>query len=166
MNKVQEYLIKNKARKDAQPFVDKSRYEKHLFENETLIRLAELHYNKASLQRELMQIPDVESRELDEKTMNKIQLALGGLGVAGAVVGNLATGVNDLGIMGLSSFVAGMTSMVAGGVGMMIYEANPVNKVVTGIRRNRLRRNLASIDKHIAKEQLYEQTIRGELERV
>lgn len=165
MNKVQEYLIRNKAIKDAKPFVDKDKYEKQLFENEALIRIAELQYNRLLLQREYISTPDAESRELDEQTMNKIQLALGGIGVAGAVVGCLATGNNDLATMGISSAVAGLSSMALGGVGMMVYEANPVNKVVTAIKRNRLKRNIASIDRSLAKENLYRKTVQGELER-
>ena len=165
MNKVQEYLIKKKARERAEKISEVDPYVKNLIVNEAKVVEAGKVYDKVVKMRELISLPSVQDRDVKETDAIKALLIAGTIGAAGAITA-CAMGGCDLGATSLITMAGGLGGMAIGDGGVKLYKANIINKIETAIKRNKLQRELSKAEKEEKKAQLYSRTLEEELELV
>ena len=165
MNKVQEYLIKKKAKNRAEACADVDSYVKGLIVNEARVRQAGFSYDKFAKMREMISLPSVDERPIEEVDALKALLAMGTLGSAGAVVASVIAGC-DLGATTLITTAGGFAGIGLGELGIKAYKANIGNRIATTIQRNKLKREMTKAERNEKKAELYARTLEAEFDMV
>lgn len=165
MNKVQEYLIKKKAKEKAQDFAGEDAYVRNLVVNDAMVDKAGKTYDKVSKMRELISIPSVHNRDIREQDAIKTLLIAGTIGAAGALAASAIAGC-DLGSASLITMAGSLSGMAFGEVGIQTYKANIGNKIATAIKRNKLRKEMTQAECDEQMAELYVRALEEEIEKV
>ena len=165
MNKVQEYLIKKKAKEKAQEFREEDAYVRNLVVNDAMVDKAGKTYDKVSKMRELISIPSVHNRDIREQDAIKTLLIAGTIGAAGALAASAIAGC-DLGSASLITMAGSLSGMAIGEAGIHTYRANIGNKIATAIKRNKVRKEMLKAENEEKKSDLYVRTLEEEFEMI